>query len=380
MTGGLTAKIRGLFDLGNFGPDTSSSAYRGGQVVGQVINISLTFVGGPVGMFVQGVLLAAGVWNLVDAVREGDWLGAAQTIFSMGVSAARFASSCLIANSVTQVAGEALGRGAALAANTMLVINVGVGTYQGVTQMLNGDVVGGLLTLGQVAADAYHATKACFTGDTKLMARGSWGCGYRRIDELTDDDEVLSRPEDNPNGPLAWKKVEQRFIRYAQILHVHVGGHVIRTTAEHPFWVKDFGWKPAGELKAGDLLATDNGQWMPVKETFDTGNFETVYNLNVAEWHTYFVGDTSWRASVWSHNQTCGKVVDNNGYRTADGKFASPTGATNPLSKKAVTKVSNYLKKEGYQVVGFEMSFTDRSGQVRRYDLLVKKDGKFFGV
>jgi hypothetical protein len=37
-----------------------------------------------------------------------------------------------------------------------------------------------------------------------------------------------------------------------------------------------------------------------------------VYNLQVAEYHTYFVGDSSWGFSVWAHNQ-CGDFVDDLG-------------------------------------------------------------------
>jgi len=31
-----------------------------------------------------------------------------------------------------------------------------------------------------------------------------------------------------------------------RVLNLHVGGRVIRTTAEHPFWVYNEGWKAAG--------------------------------------------------------------------------------------------------------------------------------------
>jgi len=34
----------------------------------------------------------------------------------------------------------------------------------------------------------------------------------------------------------------------------------------------------------------------------DTGRWETVYNITVAEWHTYFVGAPEWGFSAWAHN------------------------------------------------------------------------------
>jgi hypothetical protein len=35
-----------------------------------------------------------------------------------------------------------------------------------------------------------------------------------------------------------------------------------------------------------------------VAEVYDTGQYETVYNCRVAEWHTYFVGGAEWGFAV----------------------------------------------------------------------------------
>jgi len=164
------------------------------------------------------------------------------------------------------------------------------------------DLWGGLLDLAGVAGNLSLLSRACFSGDTELMARGKWGCGWRRIDAITLDDEVLSRPEGNPNGPLEWKRVEELFQRQGFMIHLHIGGQVIRTTREHPFYVFNKGWVPASELQAGDLLSSHDGRWTPIEEVYDTGDYETVYNLRVADWHTYFVGGEDWGFSVWAHN------------------------------------------------------------------------------
>jgi intein/homing endonuclease len=83
---------------------------------------------------------------------------------------------------------------------------------------------------------------------------------------------------------------------------MHVAGQVIRTTAEHPFYVKDHGWTAAGELRVGDLLASHDSQWVPVEDLLNTGQTETVYNLRVTNYRTYFVGGREWGFSVWVHN------------------------------------------------------------------------------
>jgi hypothetical protein len=126
--------------------------------------------------------------------------------------------------------------------------------------------------------------------------------GSQRIDQIRVGDLVLSRDEHDPAGPVVAKVVEEVFVRQARVLHLHVRGQVIRTTAEHPFDAYDQGWTAAGQLREGDWLRTEAGDWAQVEEVFDTGETATVYNLRVADYHTYFVGCDEWGFSVWAHN------------------------------------------------------------------------------
>jgi hypothetical protein len=79
---------------------------------------------------------------------------------------------------------------------------------------------------------------------------------------------------------------------------------LIRSTPEHPFYVYGKAWTPLGELKPDDWIRTDDG-WVEVNRVEDPGRYETVYNLRVADFHTYFVGDHHWAYSVWAHNADC---------------------------------------------------------------------------
>jgi hypothetical protein len=98
-------------------------------------------------------------------------------------------------------------------------------------------------------------------------------------------------------------QVEARFENVARIWHLHLAsGQVIRTTAEHPFYVDGRGWVAAGELQPGDLLVSHDGQRVAVAELYDTGTYERVYNLAIRSFHTYFVCDETWPFSVWAHN------------------------------------------------------------------------------
>ena len=65
----------------------------------------------------------------------------------------------------------------------------------------------------------------------------------------------------------------------------------------------------AWELVAGDRLSSHDGRWLAVEEVFDTGEYATVYNLRVSEYHTYFVGTPAWGFSVWAHNSNVCQVI-----------------------------------------------------------------------
>jgi hypothetical protein len=155
------------------------------------------------------------------------------------------------------------------------------------------------LVLKDILANACVALGAgCFAAGTKLLTRSGW----KVVEEIGPGEEVLSRHESDPAGATAWKLVEERFERTGCILHLHVGGEVIRTTPEHPFYIEGKGWTAAGGLHEGDRLATLSGEWVAVEEVFDTQTWEPVYNLRVADHHTYFVGTDEWGFAVWAHN------------------------------------------------------------------------------
>ncbi len=93
----------------------------------------------------------------------------------------------------------------------------------------------------------------------------------------------------------------------------------IGTTEEHPFYVYGKGWTPLREIKVGDLLRTEDG-WVPVTKIEDTGRYETVYNLRVADHHTYFVGTRDWGFAVWAHN-ACNHLLEELGTDAATKAF-----------------------------------------------------------
>lgn len=143
-----------------------------------------------------------------------------------------------------------------------------------------------------------RALVPCFLAGTPVLTPD----GEKPIEQLKPGDVVLSRDEASVEGPVESKLVEELFVREGVVLDLTVCGQVIHTTPEHPFYVQARGWTAAGDLQAGDLLATRDGRWLPLEAAHNTGRVETVYNLRIADWHTYFVGSGEWGFGVWVHN------------------------------------------------------------------------------
>ena len=79
-----------------------------------------------------------------------------------------------------------------------------------------------------------------------------------------------------------------------EILHVSTSdGETIDTTTNHPFYVEEKGWVAAGDLEVGNILVTAVGDEVEVTdlELEKLAEPITVYNLEVEDFHTYFVGE-----------------------------------------------------------------------------------------
>jgi hypothetical protein len=162
--------------------------------------------------------------------------------------------------------------------------------------ILGTDTLSSSDVLGQ---DAFH--RSCFAAGTPLLTPE----GSKPIEEFRPGGLLLSRSENGPEEEVSTKMVEEVFVRTGRIMTLKVGIRVIFTTPEHPFWVRGQGWTPGGELRVGDELSTHDGDWVAVEAVRETGEEQTVYNLRVADFHTYFVGCEEWGFSVWAHNAEC---------------------------------------------------------------------------
>jgi hypothetical protein len=158
------------------------------------------------------------------------------------------------------------------------------------------------VAIDEYGAEASAATavsiQSCFAAGTPVLTTD----GAKPIEQLKAGDFVLSKDEHDIAGKIEPKRIEKAYERHAALLDLHIGGRTIRTTAEHPFYVNERGWTDAGKLRAGDLLATEAGKWMEVERISNSGESAPVYNIMVADHHTYFVGERAWGFAVWVHN------------------------------------------------------------------------------
>ena len=315
----LTAGIGGLNTLGD-GNSLDFSAWAAG-----------TFVGGMSGMLSGGVamglggMLGVGVGGMMTTGGAAGFISSAVNQLGHGyfdpyelvIATATGALSGGLARGMT---GKIIGPSGRIASNQALrwhsmntlagAIGGALGdavdqSYRIATDQQDGfqfgrfaqSTVSGAATGLASARGAWKAYHSCFAAGTELLTPD----GPRRIELIKAGDSVLSRHEDFPDSPVEAKLVEETFEREGWIFELHVGGEQVDTTAEHPFFVLEKGWTATEDLETGDKLIGHDGEVSFVERIVKTDRFETVYNLHVSIFQTYFV--TIFRQSVWAHNR-----------------------------------------------------------------------------
>jgi hypothetical protein len=130
----------------------------------------------------------------------------------------------------------------------------------------------------------------------------------KNIEDLVPGEQVLAWNEET--GEQALKPIEETFRRESNHLRVvrieNFDGErqTLRTTDEHPFWTENRGWVEAGELTLEDALREARGRPVRVVSTHreDLPEPVPVFNMEVADWHTYFVTQTNEHTGLVVHN------------------------------------------------------------------------------
>ena len=137
--------------------------------------------------------------------------------------------------------------------------------------------------------------------------------GLKSIEDIKIGDRVKAM--DPQTGEVAYKRVlnthQNRFdpIGLVSIKDETDGSEMhLSVTATHPFYHAEKGWTHASQLFVGDKLFEDDGGTLTVTLVAFNQNapITLTYNLEVADFHTYFVGEDG----VLVHNGWAGKYND----------------------------------------------------------------------
>ena len=165
-------------------------------------------------------------------------------------------------------------------------------TYMG--GAITGFVVGGL------------TSNVCFVAGTVVSTE----CGKKVIENIKKGELVWAQDENT--GEKMLKKVLRTFINETnELVYVEVNGEIITSTPGHPYFVAEKGWVCAGALEIGDKVFLKNGCIEKIQsvKSKKTENPVKMYNFEVDDFHTYFVGNIG----IFAHN-SC-NVVDENGVK-----------------------------------------------------------------
>ena len=204
--------------------------------------------------------------------------------------------------------------------------------------------------VGTAICGTYYAAKGgnvCFVAGTLIKA----AIDDVVIEEISEGDLVWAWDEEA--GEVALKPVVETYVNEtSELVHLFVNGEEIITTPSHPFYSPVKGWTDAVRLRAGDILVLVNGEYVVV-EKVQHEILEapiTVYNFQVADYHTYYVTDLG----VLVHN-------DCSIYR--DG--GSNPGNLVPRPKDVNTGLSFKLKYEGGKAITTTIDAVNDTGILR---------------
>ncbi|MDP1611393.1 MAG: polymorphic toxin-type HINT domain-containing protein [Sulfuritalea sp.] len=227
--------------------------------------------------------------------------------------------------------------------------------YRNNASPFDSPLISGDLLLNRDDTVAYKGT-FCFGAGTLVHTKN----GLVPIEQIKVGDWVLSKHESG-QGEQAYKRVTKTITSdkevevYLVTYLIEQGlGHRVEgliVTADHPFYLKDVGWRRAIQVSGQELMLSDgtsvhaydcHSLWQTptegvvfgstgitdtgpvvdlrsgvvvISDRWDEGSIveglaaplqKTVYNIEVEDFHTYFVG----QEGIWVHNTNCGGVGD----------------------------------------------------------------------
>lgn len=149
-------------------------------------------------------------------------------------------------------------------------------------------------------ASVTYTHHSCLVAGTAVWTERGW----QPIETICPGDLVLAK--DVASGELRYKPVLQSTVREpTPVQQFCVGDDTIVASPGHHFWVSGDGWTKVRNFTPEQPLHTVTGM-QRISSTDDDGRVEKVYNLVVADCHTYFVGKTM----ILSHDVTTPRLTN----------------------------------------------------------------------
>ena len=178
----------------------------------------------------------------------------------------------------------------------------------------------GLFVAGRYGGRVFSALRrdvCCFVAGTPVLTDQ----GLRPIEELGVDDLVLAK--DVTTGEQSFKPIIDLIRRHDRVIwEVTVKGvngepETFRTTDDHPWWVGGSVWVTTDKLQPGMAVEDEEGNTFTIASIAETEDREATYNLTVADFETYYVGETG----ILVHN--CDRTKSFVGRRTRNSENAN---------------------------------------------------------
>ena len=186
-----------------------------------------------------------------------------------------------------------------------------------------------------VFTNGMTSTMSCFVAGTLVLT----ACGLVAIENIKAGDKVISTNPDT--GVTEEKTVLEAFRRtVTELVHLTIGGEVITTTHEHPFYVAGKGFVNAGKLRTCDILLDSKQNKLTIDDiSFETSEEPTtVYNFKVEEYHTYYVC----KKYIFVHNADCAQIIQDVESGEIELKTAKEKGNYGEM------KMDQELRDQGY--------------------------------
>ena len=245
------------------------------------------------------------IGNVIGMVREakkGNWGMVALNAAFLVVDVVTFGAGAAVTTPLKGGIKAAVKVGAKKGLQKATQTATKLGTKAGTKQLAKGAAKSFGKAVAKKVDDIAKATGkvcvfACFPAGTKVATQA----GTKNIEEIQAGDKVWAYDEES--GSTKLKRVVSTMQRGVDAtVKIVLEQEEIETTAEHPFYTQA-GWKDAADLSSNDRLRSREGKWQRIKKVEFFYEKKEVYNFEVEDWHTYFVG--AWQWLVHNAKQVC---------------------------------------------------------------------------